>query len=330
MEERRLEGPVARLLVRSFVQRWTEPERSDVAARIGLVGLAVTVTVNLLLFGFKLGYGLHVGSLALIADALDTLGDVLLDAVGVVGFAVSLQAPDNEHPYGHQRAEEIASVTVSVLLVIVGITFGAAAAQRLLAGQYGDAFAWAAVAVALTSVLGKWAISRLTFHLARYTQSPLLSVSGWHYITDVFSGLLAAVALAARRVGVVWLDPVFAVLIALMIVGVAVRIFFQNANSLVGRGASPELLRQIHLVARSQPGVLGCSDVEVHWYGRKKRLSLRVEVADTLTLREGHEIAEQVQRALHETHADWEPIVHVDPVNVDERRAGHAPEDLTV
>lgn len=324
-----LRGPVTRALARLFVKGWDNPSSPQVATRLGLLALSVTVTVNLLLFAFKIGFGLRVGSLALIADALDTLGDVLLDAVGLIALTVSLRGPDREHPYGHERAEEIASIIVATVLVLIGIQFGYSAAQRLVSREYGDAFAWGAVAAALVSVVLKFAIGSFAANLAHYTGSPLLKVSAWHYFTDVASGLLAAVALLARRYGYGILDPLFGLFIALIIVVVAVRIMKEAGNSLVGRGGDAQLLEQIHLTTCSQPGVLGCSDIEVHWYGRKKRVSMRIQVADAKTLREGHEIAERVQRELHGLHADWEPVVHVDPVRVEEARGGHTADRIT-
>jgi ferrous-iron efflux pump FieF len=317
MADPRLRGPITRLLARTFVRGWQDPSDSRVALRLGLMALTVTVTVNALLFGIKLGFGLAIGSLALIADALDTLGDVALDAVGLVGFFISLRGPDPEHPYGHERAEEIAGLAVATVLVLVGLAFGYEAGRRLLRGEFGGAFSWLAIAAALSSVVGKYAISRFTFNLADYTGSPLLRVSGWHYFTDVFSGLLAAVAIGARAYGIDWLDPLFALVIALMLVYVAAHVFRDTSNSLLGRGGSPELLDSIHRTACNTPGVVGCADIEVHWYGRKKRVSLRIKVPDTLTLRDSHDIAHRVQDAIHAQHADWEPIVHVEPVPTD-------------
>jgi len=322
-QTQRLRGPLTRALARAFVPGWKNAKDPEVALRLGVMALTVTVAVNAVLFGAKLGFGLYVGSLALIADSLDTLGDILLDIVGLAALHVSLRAPDPEHPYGHQRAEGIASLTVAAILVLVGLEFGAEAGRRLISDEYGGGFSWLAVGVALSSVVGKAAISLLSRNLAKYTKSPLLHVSAWHYITDVFSGLLAAGALIARRYGQQTLDPIFALVIALVLVVVSIRIFREASNDLLGRGGDPELLKQIHLVTCNQKGVLGCRDIEVHFYGRRKRLSLRIQVADNLTLREGHEIAARVQKALHGLHADWEPVVHVEPVPPDTPKDRH-------
>lgn len=322
-ETPRLRGFFTRLLARLFVRAWDQPRDPDAAVRLGLLALITAVLVNAALFGAKLGFGLYVGSLALIADALDTLGDILLDLVGVVALFVSLRGPDPEHPYGHQRAEEIASITVATILVMVGAAFGIEAGRRFLSEDFGGTFSWLAVGVALASVFAKAAISLLAKHLADYTKSPLLHVSAWHYVTDVLSGLLAAVAILGRRYGYEALDPIFAIAIALLLVVVSARIFRRASNDLLGRGGDPELLKQIHLVTCNQPGVLGCRDIEVHFYGRRRRISLRILVADNLTLREGHEIADTVQNALHGLHADWEPVVHVEPVRPDTPKDQH-------
>lgn len=319
-EPPQLRGTLTRLVVRLAVPDWRHPERSGVALRLAILSMTIAVGVNALLMGLKLGFGLWVGSLALVADALDTLGDVLLDLVGLVALRVSLRAPDPEHPYGHERAEEIASLAVATVLVVVGLEFGFEAGRRLVTGDVGDRFSVAATAVALGSVLGKLAISRFAAHIAAYTRSPLVEASAWHNATDVFTGLLAAAALVGRRYGYAILDPLFAVIIAALIVYVGARIFRQASSALVGRGGTPKHLDEIHRVACGQPGVLGCSDIEVHWYGRKRRVSLRVQVPDTLSIGEGHAIAARVERALHGLHADWEPVVHVDPVRAPEER----------
>ncbi len=319
-ETPQLRGPVTRAVARLFVKDWRHAERAEVALRLGILASTLAVLVNAVLFGVKLGFGLAVGSLALLADAVDTFGDILLDLTALVALLVSLRAPDAEHPYGHERAEEIAALAVATVLVVIGLQFGAEAGRRYIAGDFDGPYSTGALVAALSSVLGKLMISVFAAHIGAYTGSQLVKASVWHNATDTVSGLLAAAAILGRRYGWGVLDPIMGLLIAVLIVFMGAKIFRSAAKVLLGRGASTKLREEIHLVACHCPGVLGCSDIEVHYYGRKRRVSLRIQVPDSLTLREGHEIAERVQKELHGRHADWEPVVHVDPVTTEKLR----------
>lgn len=312
---RKLHGPTARLFVRLFVRDWQRPGDAAVRARIGMVAALLALVVNSVLFLLKLAAGLLLDSLALIADALDSLGDMLIGVVALVALRVALKGPDREHPYGHQRAEEIAAIAVATVITLLGVQFLVEAGRRAISPEEETAFENYALFVVAVGVIGKLAIARLSIQIGGYIESGMIKGSGWNYFLDVLATLAAGAALLGRRQGIYWLDPVLAGVIALLIVRMGVKTFREASDQLIGRGGSPKHLDEIHRVACDTPGVLGCSDIEVHWYGRQRRLSMHVQVADSVTLREGHEIAKRVQERLVGLHADWLPVVSVDPVS---------------
>lgn len=313
MEAKKL-GWVSRILAKAFVPDWREPKKSGVRRRLGTVAVLFALVINLGLFAAKLAVGLLIGSMALIADSIDNFGDLLVGVIGLVAIRVGSIAPDPDHPYGHERAEEIAALAVATLIFLVGIQFGAESLRRLIVGDVGTVMHPVALWVAAASVILKWTISRVSLQVGSYLGNPLLTGSGWNYLLDVASSILALGALIGRMYGFYWLDPAFAVLITLLILRVSVKLFKDASHALLGRGATPDESRLIHEVACGVPGVLSCGDIELHRYGTKRRVSLTIHVPESMTLREGHELAERVQANIHGIHADWEPIVHVHPV----------------
>lgn len=316
-DEKRLGGPVTRLIVRAFVPKWDHAHLSAVRVRIGLFTAALGMVANAVLIALFAGVGLAIASLALIAAALDALGDLLMGGVGFIGFKASGKKADPDHPYGHERAEEIAAITVATILVIVAVQFAYEATRRYLRGDVSTEYTDAALIVVAIAMVVKILLSVFTIRVGRYIDSLVLTGTAWNYFIDVLSAFLAGVAVLARRQGVAWVDPVVAVLIALLVIRVGVRLFRQASDGLLGRGASLDLRERIHKEACNVAGVVSCSDIEVHFYGTKRRVNLRIQVPDTMTLRQAHEAAEEVQRRIHALHADWHPIVHVGPVRLE-------------
>lgn len=324
----KIRGLFSPLLVRAFVRDWRESHRQDVRVQIGVLAALVGILVNLVMGSLKLAAGLLIASLSLIADAIDSFGDVAQGVITLVGFKVAAKAPDHGHPYGHERAEEIAALVVATLLIVAGLQFGVQATRRLF-GPPETQFHSFALAVGLVSIVVKFGLSRMSFQFATYIDSRVLRGNAWNYLMDVASSALTVVAVAGRYYRVYWLDPLIAILISLLIIRIGLGLFRDSSDHLLGKGGTAEEVEEIHKVACSAPGVLGCADIEVHKYGRRRVVSLRIQVPDTMTLRESHEVAERVEQALTQVHRYWEPVVHVDPVATHAPRGGHTAEALT-
>src|SRR5210317_848660 len=139
----------------------------------------ISIFSNILLFILKYIAGLVSGSVALIADAWHTLGDSLSSIIMIVGIRISRKPPDEEHPYGHGRAEWLASLLIGVFLIVIAVSFVRESIERLRNQEEFDygILAWVAT---ILSIIVKEALAQMAFRASRKTGLKSLKADGWH------------------------------------------------------------------------------------------------------------------------------------------------------
>jgi len=302
-----------RWLVSRFV---STPDRVDdprTREEYGALEGWVSIAVNALVSAVKLVPGIMIGSVSLIADAAHSLGDVLSAVVVIWGFKVAARPSDREHPFGHGRAESVATLVIGILLFVAAWETAQNSVLRLVRPRPVTAsYALLAVLVA-TIALKEW-LSRFARSLARRIDSSVLEGDFWHHRSDVFATAVVIAALFAGRHGQHWVDGASGLVIAAFIAYVAYGLTKDAINPLIGEAPSPQLLADIRGAALSVPEVYQVHDVIVHFYGGVTVTSLHVEVPHSLDITRGHDVAEAVEGAINERFKGW-AVVHVDPVN---------------
>ena len=301
------------LLVRTFVPAPKEIGNPRVREAYGVLEGWVSIVVNLVVFAVKIVPGVMIGSIALIADAIHSLGDIVTSVVVIWGFKVSNAPPDREHPFGHGRAENIASLVIAVLLFLTAWEFGKASVARLLHPRQVEAGAWLLALLALSIVLKEW-LSQFSLALGRTINSTALIGDFWHHRSDVLATAIVAVALVASTLGWWWVDGLGGLAVSAIIAWAAWRLLGDSLTPLIGEAPSAQLLTELRAIALGVPEVDEVHDVIVHRYGGLLVSSLHIEVSDAVPLSRSHDIAEAVEQQINERFGGW-AVVHVDPVN---------------
>lgn len=188
-------------------------KKAEFAAIIGIVG-------NIILAAIKWGIGVYSGSKALVADAVHSASDVAGSFAVYLGLRAAKQPPDEDHPYGHGKAELIAAIIVAVLLFLVGIEIGKASFESFFSPiEPPKAIAIAAV---LVSIIVKEAMFRYKYNLGKKLNSDALIVNAYEHRSDVYSSIAALIgigcAIIGGRMGIEWLeyaDPVAGLIVSL-------------------------------------------------------------------------------------------------------------------
>lgn len=306
-------GPIGGALVRWFVDRRGVVGGAERRSAFGVLEGAVSIVLNTVLFAIKLGIGLHTGSIALLADAVHTFADSVTSLVVIVSSYVSRKPPDDEHPFGHGRAEAVATVTIAVLLGVAAFEFGKESVLRI--AQPGVAAAsWAIIgAVAATALVKEW-MARFSFALGRASGSTTLRADGWHHRSDVFATGLVVVAMVAGRFGWALVDGVMGLGVSLLLLKVAIDVARSAIDTLLGPAPSEEEILTLKESALRVEGVRGVHDIVVHRYGDLRFVSLHIETSDRESPATLHTIAERVEQAVNDGR-HGSVCVHVDPVN---------------
>lgn len=281
--------------------------------KIGVFQGWVSVFVNGFLFVLKLVIGVSVGAVSVIADAVHTLSDVVSSGVVIWGFKESEKPADVEHPYGHGRAEYIATLIIAILLVVAGIEFIEAAIDRIRNPELVLSEWWMIIALGATIIL-KEITARYAEFLSSKIASGTLHADAWHHRSDAISSLLVVVALIAGNYGYPAVDGWAGLGVAFFLIYTGYEIARGAVDDLIGKPPTSYEVESIRDIVMSVQGVLGVHDITVHSYGHDKFVSVHVEINADKSTGQAHDISEEVESRLEKV-IGVEPTIHLDPVH---------------
>ena len=284
--------------------------------QIGIFQGWVSTTVNIVLFIFKLFIGLMTGAVSLIADAVHTLSDVITSLIVIWGFTQAKKPADMGHPYGHGRAEYIATLIISILLCVAGIEFIETAVHRIQNPILIISDWWMVIILGLTIII-KEITARYAEFLSSKIASGLLHADAWHHRTDAISSVLVLMALIAGNFGYPSIDGWAGLFVALILIYTGFDIARDSVDDLIGKPPDIMELDAIREIALSVPGALGVHDISVHSYGHDRFVNIHAEINAKKSAAEAHDISEEIESRL-EKAMGVEPTVHLDPVNPDD------------
>lgn len=285
----------------------------------------LSIWINIVLTGVKLAAGIFGRSQALIADAVHSLSDFATDIAVLVGLRYSSKPVDQDHPYGHGKYETLAAAVIALALGYVGFRIAGSAIQRIFHAMHGDALpmpsAFAFWAAVLSIVVKEW-LYRATIKVAHATGSSSLVANAWHHRSDAFSSIATAAGVgAAAFLGNDWLilDPIAALFVSVFILKIAWQIMREQVGSLTDKNLGPEVCEEILAMARGIPGILEPHNLRTRMVGRTPVIDLHIRLRADLPLREAHEIASALERALRqrfgkETIANLHPEPYSGPL----------------
>lgn len=280
----------------------------DDGARAGVIALIV----NLALAVGKIGVALLAGSAALLADGINSAGDVVATTVGLVGYRLAQDPPDANHPYGHGNLESVAGLVIGGMLLATGGFIVFEGARTLLAGPRPPPELMALGAALVTAVV-KEALFRYTDAVGTRLNSPSLLASARDHRADVFIAITVAAGVAGARLAVPWLDPLAAMLVGGWIVWLAVRPIRANFGVLMDE-APRDVTEAVRRSAASDPDVRRVDLARVHPLGSYHVVDVEISVDPELSLREAHAIAHRVEeRVRGEVEHVREVRIHVNP-----------------
>jgi cation diffusion facilitator family transporter len=278
------------------------------AAWIGLIA-------NLALGLTKLIGGIIGDSFALISDSVNSLGDVLATVVVLVAVRIAQRPADDEHPYGHTRAEAIAALTVSILIMFSAVGIGWEALNRLTL-QHSLPETWT-LWIAGVNVVIKECLYRYKVRVGRRTGSQAMIANAWDHRSDALCALAVLVGLALIRWGngrLMWADEAAALVVVGAILFSSSRLYRDSASELMDLQADGTLVDQVRTMALTIPGVRGVEKLMVRKSGLEYFVDIHIEVDPQLSVSEGHRIGHIVKDRLTACFASIRDVlVHLEP-----------------
>lgn len=277
---------------------------------------ANSIAVNLMLSIFKLIAGLLASSGAMISDAIHSASDVFSTIIVIIGVKISGKASDEDHPYGHDRFECVASIILAILLGVTGVGIGLTGVQKLIAGHY-DTLAIPgilALAAAVISIVVKEIMYWYTRNAAKKINSGALMADAWHHRSDALSSVGSFVGIFGARMGFPMLDPLASVVICLFVVKAAVDIFRDAISKMTDRSCDQKTVNEMHDCIMNIRGVEGIDLLKTRSFGSKYYVDIEISADGNKRLWETHAIAENVHQAIeHQFPLVKHCMVHVNP-----------------
>ena len=295
----------------------SEPRQINEQAIIRNLSL-VSVMGNAVLSGFKLFAGIVGSSGAMISDAIHSFSDVLTTLIAWIGVKASKRAADRDHPYGHERLERVASLILGLVLMATGIGVGKVGVENILSGNYETLAIPGVIALiaAIVSIVGKEAMYWYTRFYAKLINSAAFLADAWHHRSDAFSSIGSFIGIAGSMLGFPVLDSVASVVICLFIVKVAYDIAKDALVKMLDTSCGADYEKQLSDFICRQAGVAGVDLIHTRMFGNKVYIDLEISVDGNKTLREAHEVAEQVHAEVERAYPDVKHImIHVNPAD---------------
>lgn len=271
----------------------------------------VSIIINLVLFAFKYWAGLISGSIALKADAFHTLSDVVTSVLVILGFFFALRPPDGKHPFGHGRSEKVASVIMATLLCVVGYEFFIASLKQFLHPMEIQ-FRFLFVAMLLVSIFFKEFLYYLSMVMYEDSGYQALKADAWHHRSDSLATLIVVLGFFFFKVGLVKLDGVLGMLIALLIAYTGLALILEVGSFLLGEAPPPGLEDRIRNIVRNLGG-RGIHHIHIHDYAGKLEITLHIRMDQAVPLEKVHEKATAIEQAIRAEIPNCEVTVHSEP-----------------
>ena len=278
---------------------------------------ATGIVCNLALAAFKFAAGILGHSAAMIGDAVHSASDIAGGVIVVLGVRLAERQADEEHPYGHERLESIASLLLAVLLLLAALAMGRGAAESLATGAWRTAAAPGriALAAAVLSILVKEALCRYTLLASSRIGSDALRAEALHHRSDALSSVGALAGIAGARSGLRFLEPAATLFICLIILKAAWDIFSEATGRMVDRTGGQALENEIRDEIASFPDVLGIDLLQTREFGRRVYVDLELRMDGSRSLRDTHRVAEAVHDRLESRFPRIKHVmIHVNPV----------------
>ena len=288
----------------------------------GIRAIVVGMIANILLSLFKFVGGILGNSVALVADAIHSLSDLVTDLIVLFTHRIGKMPQDEDHPYGHGRAETIGATVIGLLIIVtgIGVTYKTWETINEISEQ---APGLLAASAALLSILINEGLFHYTRRVGEATKSPALIANAWHHRSDAFSSIAALIGIIGAWQGFAFMDPLAGAVVGCMIVKVGIDITRQGVRDLMDTALSDEHTEKIHSILKEIPEVLHFHELRTRVIGGEFLIDVHILVDPEMTVTEGHRVAEIARRNLIKAipniqdvliHVDGEPDAEVEAI----------------
>lgn len=274
-------------------------------------GARVSIIAYIVLSLLKLGIGYLAQSKALSADGINNTTDIIASLAVLIGLKISRKPADEDHPYGHFRAETVASLIASLIMIVVGldVLYNAVHSIIFFKAEAPDLIS-AGVGIFCAGAI--YLVYRYNKNIAIKINSSGLMAAAKDNLSDAWVSIGTAVGILASQFGLPWIDPLAAIIVGLLIIKTGWDIFKEASHNLTD-GFKKEELDNITQSIKKVEGVKKVKNIRARVHGNNILIDIIVGVDADLSVAEGHSITEKIEENLRSEFNINEAIIHVEP-----------------
>lgn len=304
-----------KLLAKLFIENSENYKDQKVRSAYGYLCGIVGIVINILLFGGKFIAGFISGSVAVTADAFNNLSDAGSSVISLIGFRLASQKPDPHHPFGHGRFEYIASLIISMVIIMMGFELGRDSVMKIINPSEVEYSALTFIILGI-SILAKFYMFIYNRSVGKKIDSSTLRATATDSISDTVSTIAVLVsAILTVKTGIM-IDGWVGLAVAGFIMFAGISSAKETIDSLLGTPPDEEFCKSIEEIVLSHDGMIGIHDMIVHNYGPGRVfISLHVEVPSDGNFVDIHDTVDNIEHdIMRETGCL--ATIHMDPVDV--------------
>lgn len=300
-------------MIRHFIKDWENTSNSKVRERYGVLAGAVGIASNGFLFLIKFLTGLLLGSISIMADAVNNLSDAGSSVITLIGFKISGKPADNEHPYGHARMEYICGLIVSFIIVFLGLQLIGSSFDKILHPVTVEVNAVMLFVLVVSIGVKLWQ-GMFNRTLGKKIDSAALQATAADSLNDVYATSAVLISALIMRFTGLRLDGWMGLAVAIFITVSGFKLVMETVNPLLGMAPDQGMVQAIQNKIMSYDGVIGIHDLVIHNYGPERCFaSVHAEVPAKQDILISHDIIDNIERDFCE-NMNIHLVIHLDPV----------------
>ncbi|BBI36262.1 cation diffusion facilitator family transporter [Cohnella abietis] len=285
----------------------------------GLLAIWISLFSNIILTILKLVAGIMLGSPVLLADGVHNAGDIIATVAALTSSMVSKKPADDDHPYGHGKAEVVASAFVAIILALAALWIGYQSISALFKPPGEEN--WLSLGAAVISLVWKQALYIYTIRVGKATKSKSVLATAYDHLADVYASLAAVIGIGLGLLGdrlhwewAAYGDPIAGIIVSLLVLKLAYEIGKDSVDILMERNVAPEKLAYYESLIRSEANVKRIDRVRAREHGHYIIVDIRVGIPYDYSIQQGHDISRQLKKLIMDYDPDViEVMIHLNP-----------------
>ena len=276
---------------------------------------ALSITSNTLVFLFKIVAGILSGSISIISEAIHSVSDFLASVLTFFAVTRSSEPADKEHPFGHGKYEDMSGFIEGGLIILAGIYIIYESSKKLIYGYELKSEPLLGIAAMGFAVIANFLVSQYLFYVAKKSDSVSLKADGEHLRTDIYSSLGVLIGLILiKYTGLAILDPIIAIIVALIIFKAGFEISKETLNNLLDSSISDEDIEKIENIIKNNQVVKGYKNIKGRKSGQYKEVELTLLFNEDMKIKCCHNICDQIECEIKNEIENASIVIHPEPI----------------